>query len=142
MIPIKTLRMIISCRITHCNHRVNRAARVYDMCWNIVYSLSPFWPVKLYHLTGRYFLEKVRDPTIDVHRILQKVVSKIHLYDTYFQYNTACIYTYCLGIGGLFYFFFHSNAPVALRTTITSCYSLRTIRRYILLSYSRVRDDH
>ncbi|XP_050432197.1 protein scarlet-like isoform X2 [Adelges cooleyi] len=36
--------------------------------------LSPFWPVKMYHLTGRYFLEKVRDPTIDVHRFLQKVV--------------------------------------------------------------------
>uniref|UniRef100_A0A2S2Q8W2 Protein scarlet n=1 Tax=Sipha flava TaxID=143950 RepID=A0A2S2Q8W2_9HEMI len=35
--------------------------------------LSPFWPVKLYHLTRRYFLEKVRDPTIDIHRILQKV---------------------------------------------------------------------
>ncbi|VVC39932.1 AAA+ ATPase domain,P-loop containing nucleoside triphosphate hydrolase,ABC transporter-like,ABC-2 type [Cinara cedri] len=35
--------------------------------------LSPFWPVKLYHLTGRYLLEKVRDPTIDVHRFLQKV---------------------------------------------------------------------
>ncbi|XP_050540135.1 protein scarlet-like [Daktulosphaira vitifoliae] len=35
--------------------------------------LSPFWPVKLYHLTKRYFLEKVRDPTIDIHRFLQKV---------------------------------------------------------------------
>ncbi|XP_060834913.1 LOW QUALITY PROTEIN: protein scarlet-like [Rhopalosiphum padi] len=35
--------------------------------------LSPFWPVKLYHLTGRYLLEKVRNPTIDIHRFLQKV---------------------------------------------------------------------
>ncbi|KAE9527334.1 hypothetical protein AGLY_013032 [Aphis glycines] len=39
--------------------------------------LSPFWPVKLYHLTGRYLLEKVRNPTIDIHRFLQKVAIAI-----------------------------------------------------------------
>lgn len=56
--------------------------RIYPVymyvCVYVCCSKLPFWPVKLYHLTGRYLLEKVRDPAIDVHRFLQKVVSNTH----------------------------------------------------------------
>lgn len=86
--------------VSYCNHCVNGLYNIIISHNNLmlrcnrVYSLSPFWPVKLYHLTRRYLLEKVRDPTIDVHRFLQKVVSTQYVIHFIILHEPIYIYVY------------------------------------------------